>query len=152
MSSLKMVSGRERECSPCESNDASDAEPGSPAMEFRQRRNGSDASFKSTSSTESDSMPFANDNAGTIKQRSARTHPALAALSYSTTHSTHSGRSPAVSRRMNSATNINAANINAANIGGSDVLNDIGNMLADLTDELDSMLEEEGHQLLKQKS
>merc|ERR1719374_533813 len=121
-----MVSNRERECSPCESNDTSDAEPGSPAMEFRQRRNGSDASFKSTSSTESDSMPFANDNAGTIKQRSARTHPALAALSYSTTHSTHSGRSPAVSRRMNSA----------ANIGGSDVLNDIGNMLADLTDEL----------------
>lgn len=31
-------------------------------------------------------------------------------------------------------------------------MNDIGNMLADLTDELDSMLEEEGNQLLKQKS
>jgi len=76
---------------------------------------------QSTSSTESDSMPFANDNAGTIKQRSARTHPALAPLSYSTTHSTHSGRSPAVSRRMNSATNINAANINAANINAANI-------------------------------
>ena len=31
-------------------------------------------------------------------------------------------------------------------------MNDIGNMLADLTDELDSMLEEESNQLLKQKS
>lgn len=28
-------------------------------------------------------MPFANDNAGTIKQRNARAHPALAALNYS---------------------------------------------------------------------
>ena len=37
--------------------------------------------------------------------------------------------------------------------GASDVLNDIGNMLADLTDELDSMLEEESNQLLlKQKA
>merc|ERR1712071_665712 len=35
---------------------------------------------------------------------------------------------------------------------GSDVLNDIDNMLADLTYELDSMLEEESNQLLKQKS
>lgn len=39
-------------------------------------------------------MPFANDNAGTIKQRSARTHPALAALTYS------SAMSPSMSRRM----------------------------------------------------
>ena len=37
--------------------------------------------------------------------------------------------------------------------GTSDVLNDIGNMLADLTDELDSMLEEEsGTQPMRQKS
>lgn len=39
--------------------------------------------------------------------------------------------------------------------GASDVLNDIGNMLADLTDELDSMLEEEssgGQQPTRQKS
>jgi hypothetical protein len=44
MSSMKMVSTRE--CSPSESIETSDTEPGSPAMEFRQRRNGSDASFK----------------------------------------------------------------------------------------------------------
>lgn len=43
MSGLKMVG---RECSPSESIETSDTEPGSPAMEFRQRRNGSDASFK----------------------------------------------------------------------------------------------------------
>ena len=37
--------------------------------------------------------------------------------------------------------------------GTSDVLNDIGNMLADLTDELDSMLEEESStQPIRQKS
>ena len=44
MSGMKMVSTRE--CSPSESIETSDTEPGSPAMEFRQRRNGSDASFK----------------------------------------------------------------------------------------------------------
>ena len=39
-------------------------------------------------------------------------------------------------------------------LGGSNVLNDIGNMLADLTDELDSMLEEESggnHATLRKK-
>ncbi|KAB7497451.1 Caskin-2 [Armadillidium nasatum] len=37
----------------------------------RPQRNGSNSSFKSTSSNDSgDSIPFANDNAGTIKQRS----------------------------------------------------------------------------------
>lgn len=38
--------------------------------------------------------------------------------------------------------------------GASDVLNDIGNMLADLTDELDSMLEEEtgNQQPMRQQS
>jgi hypothetical protein len=41
---MKLVSTRE--CSPSESIETSDTKPGSPAMEFRQRRNGSDASFK----------------------------------------------------------------------------------------------------------
>uniref|UniRef100_A0A0N8C2S3 Caskin-1 n=1 Tax=Daphnia magna TaxID=35525 RepID=A0A0N8C2S3_9CRUS len=146
MSSMKMVSTRE--CSPSESIETSDTEPGSPAMEFRQRRNGSDASFKSTSSTESDSMPFANDNAGTIKQRSARAHPALAALTYSSS-SVAAVLSPSLGRRVPTTSNTNT-NIN---LGTSDVLNDIGNMLADLTDELDSMLEEESSsQPIRQKS
>jgi hypothetical protein len=43
---MKMVSTRE--CNPSESIETSDTEPGSPAMEFRQHRNGSDASFKVT--------------------------------------------------------------------------------------------------------
>lgn len=36
----------QRECSPSEASEASEGEPASPAMGFRQRRNGSDASFK----------------------------------------------------------------------------------------------------------
>lgn len=62
---------------------------------------------QSNSSTESDSLPFANDNAGTIKQARAG-------------HVAHAGH--------------------------ADVLSDIGHMLANLTDELDAMLEEEKRQ------
>ncbi|XP_011313137.1 uncharacterized protein ckn isoform X1 [Fopius arisanus] len=93
-----------------------------------QHRNGSDASFKSSSSTESDSLPFANENAGTIKQRAARVQeygnnsPNLSGHMVSHQHRPSSGNEPA------------------------DVLNDIGNMLANLTDELDAMLEEEKRQ------
>lgn len=66
--------------------------------------------LQSTSSTESDSMPFANDNAGTIKQRNARTHPALAALNYSS-HSAAAVLSPSLARR---AASNNAAAATAA--------------------------------------
>ncbi|XP_011350692.1 caskin-1 isoform X2 [Ooceraea biroi] len=90
-----------------------------------QHRNGSDASFKSSSSTESDSLPFANENAGTIKQRAGRAQDYVPSgpnsiAAHMVNH--HSGGEPA------------------------DVLNDIGNMLANLTDELDAMLEEEKRQ------
>ena len=51
-------------------------------------------------------MPFANDNAGTIKQRSARPHPALTALSYATSAAVAAAgvrgtplQSPALGRR-----------------------------------------------------
>lgn len=83
--------------------------------------------LQSSSSTESDSLPFANENAGTIKQRTGRAQEYI----------------------------LNGSN---SNIGGhiishhssgdepADVLNDIGNMLANLTDELDAMLEEEKRQ------
>ncbi|XP_073976891.1 CRK like proto-oncogene, adaptor protein isoform X5 [Rhodnius prolixus] len=93
--------------------------------------NGSDASFKSSSSTESDSIPFANENAGTIKQRAARNPsefiPTVRVQAPNDSSSTllpprKPGQEPA------------------------DVLNDIGNMLANLTDELDAMLEEEKRQ------
>ncbi|XP_076757392.1 uncharacterized protein LOC143432257 isoform X2 [Xylocopa sonorina] len=92
-----------------------------------QHRNGSDASFKSSSSTESDSLPFANENAGTIKQRAAR------AQEYASNNTTNNMQSHGISHHS----------------GGSapaDVLHDIGNMLANLTDELDAMLEEEKRQ------
>lgn len=36
--------------------------------------------LQSSSSTESDSLPFANENAGTIKQRANRPHPTLSNL------------------------------------------------------------------------
>jgi len=55
-------------------------------------------------------MPFANDNAGTIKQRSARTHPALAALNYSSLPAA-SVLSPSLARRA--ATNSS----NKSNLG-----------------------------------
>ncbi|PNF26568.1 hypothetical protein B7P43_G13253 [Cryptotermes secundus] len=52
------------------------------SLALQQSRNGSDASFKSSSSTESDSLPFANENAGTIKQRAVRPHPTLTTVDY----------------------------------------------------------------------
>lgn len=84
-------------------------------------------SLQSSSSTESDSLPFANENAGTIKQRAAR------AQEYASGNSNSSMQSHGITHHS----------------GGSepaDVLNDIGNMLANLTDELDAMLEEEKRQ------
>ncbi|XP_072749430.1 caskin-1-like isoform X2 [Anoplolepis gracilipes] len=91
-----------------------------------QHRNGSDASFKSSSSTESDSLPFANENAGTIKQRAGRAQEYVPGGSNS---------------------GIGSHVINHSSGGEpADVLNDIGNMLANLTDELDAMLEEEKRQ------
>ena len=75
--------------------------------------------FQSSSSTESDSIPFANENAGTIKQR-ARCQGTEYAGEGRTGET--QGQEPA------------------------DVLSDIGNMLANLTDELDAMLEEEKRQ------
>nr|XP_012220919.1 PREDICTED: caskin-1 isoform X2 [Linepithema humile] len=91
-----------------------------------QHRNGSDASFKSSSSTESDSLPFANENAGTIKQRAGRAQEYV----------------------PGGPTSIGGHVVNHHSTVGepADVLNDIGNMLANLTDELDAMLEEEKRQ------
>ncbi|XP_068230578.1 caskin-2-like isoform X1 [Palaemon carinicauda] len=123
---------------------------------FRPRRNDSNASFKSTSSTDSDSLPFANENAGTIKQRACRPHPGLSVLD--TRNSPHSSprSSPALRRkdaqiplRQTSLTDTEQSSDCQGNPesgspdGTGDVLNDIGNMLANLTDELDAMLEQE---------
>lgn len=114
------------------------------------------APTQSTSSTDSDSMPFANENAGTIKQRACRPHPGLSVLD--TRNSPHSSprSSPALRRkeaqpplRQNPIAAVDPASTTAAKSnsnspdGTGDVLNDIGNMLANLTDELDAMLEQE---------
>ncbi|CAH0385482.1 unnamed protein product [Bemisia tabaci] len=96
------------------------------------KANGSDASFKSVSSTESDSIPFANENAGTIKQRSSR--PGADYAPTIELQSKERSSSLSSSRKLEQEP--------------SDVLNDIGNMLANLTDELDAMLEEEKRQNL----
>lgn len=74
-------------------------------------------------------MPFANENAGTIKQRAAR------AQDYA---------SPPMGGMMGHHHH-HHSNAGATQETG-DVLNDIGNMLANLTDELDAMLEEEKRQ------
>ncbi|XP_014206021.1 caskin-2 isoform X2 [Copidosoma floridanum] len=106
-----------------------------------QHRNGSDASFKSNSSTESDSLPFANENAGTIKQRAAR---AVQEYANSPSHMA------AAQQQHHNHHNTSSSSASVANISSSgeptDVLSDIGNMLTNLTNELDAMLEEEKRQ------
>ncbi|RZC42548.1 caskin-1 [Asbolus verrucosus] len=102
-----------------------------------QHRNGSDASFKSSSSTESDSLPFANENAGTIRTRAGGNNrpadysPAKPRAGLPPHPSPTPNRQPSARNQRSEP---------------ADVLNDIGNMLANLTDELDAMLEEEKRQ------
>ncbi|XP_050542931.1 uncharacterized protein LOC126906388 isoform X3 [Daktulosphaira vitifoliae] len=104
---------------------------------------GSNASFKSTSSAESDSIPFANENAGTIKPRTLRSTNELIQPLLS------EGSHPLLSSTNNPLHSTNS-NYSLLPLSGkkepADVLNDIGNMLANLTDELDAMLEEEKRQ------
>ncbi|KRT81339.1 Sterile alpha motif containing protein, partial [Oryctes borbonicus] len=95
-----------------------------------QHRNGSDASFKSSSSTESDSLPFANENAGTIRTRAGGRPVEYSPAKPRTGLPPHPSPTPNRQQRPQRSEPV-------------DVLNDIGNMLANLTDELDAMLEEE---------
>ncbi|XP_049948474.1 caskin-2 isoform X5 [Schistocerca serialis cubense] len=118
------------------------------SLAMQQGRNGSDASFKSSSSTESDSLPFANENAGTIKQRVTRPHPTLTTMDYPKQEFTPSKR--VQNPQSDLAASQKALRDRSASQEPADVLNDIGNMLANLTDELDAMLEEEKRQGLNQ--
>ncbi|KAG8225295.1 hypothetical protein J437_LFUL001909 [Ladona fulva] len=122
-------------------------------------------------------MPFANENAGTIKQRATRPHPTLSsAMDYPKQEYVPPKRvqqPPQESNQMqfrermgmNSGNNselgvpnnpmtsgVNNVECSSSGQGQepADVLNDIGNMLANLTDELDAMLEEEKRQGLSQ--
>ncbi|XP_058809668.1 caskin-1 isoform X2 [Phymastichus coffea] len=107
-----------------------------------QHRNGSDASFKSSSSTESDSLPFANENAGTIKQRAAR---AAQEYANSPSHMISQQQQHHHLHHHHHHHHATAPSVSASN-EPVDVLSDIGNMLTNLTNELDAMLEEEKRQ------
>ncbi|XP_046959354.1 caskin-1 isoform X3 [Vanessa cardui] len=118
--------------------------PSSPPRRYDddKLRTGSDASFKSSSSTESDSIPFANENAGTIKQNRGQIAGRPHTVDY--------GRAgiplanlPRNPDKPNPLPEHKEENKSSEPV---DVLNDIGNMLANLTDELDAMLEEEKRQ------
>lgn len=99
---------------------------------------------QSNSSTESDSLPFANENAGTIKQRAAR-----AAQEYANSPSHVMSQQHHL---YHHGSVVSSSVVNAGNLGSTassepaDVLSDIGNMLTNLTNELDAMLEEEKRQ------
>ncbi|CAH0545872.1 unnamed protein product [Brassicogethes aeneus] len=116
-----------------------------------QHRNGSDASFKSSSSTESDSLPFANENAGTIRTRAGgRQSDYTVCAGAASAPKSRSGLPPhpsptpcAGARQQPGGPSGRPAQRSSE---PADVLNDIGNMLANLTDELDAMLEEEKRQ------
>lgn len=108
-------------------------------------------SLQSNSSIDSiDQLPFANDNAGTIKQRvnqyNQMTHSnANVSLDESQSKSTTADNTPT---NLSSATSPSASRTELKDTSQTEhssvsVLNDIGNMLANLTDELDAMLEEE---------
>lgn len=121
---------------------------------------------QSNSSIDSiDQLPFANDNAGTIKQRvnqySQMTHSSPN-VSYKDNELVTKSSNQTDAKLQSSIVSADASQIDLStndstldknDDGGhptstattidSNVLNDIGNMLANLTDELDAMLEEE---------
>lgn len=101
--------------------------------------------MQSSSSTESDSIPFANENAGTIKQNRGQIAGRPHTVDYGRSGIGLSSLPP---RNPDMKTNHPLPEHKDENKSTEpvDVLNDIGNMLANLTDELDAMLEEEKRQ------
>lgn len=106
---------------------------------------------QSNSSIDSiDQLPFANDNAGTIKQRVNQYNQMHSTANVSLDDSSLSQSKSATAD--NTPTNLSSAtspcrtepkDTSQTEHASVSVLNDIGNMLANLTDELDAMLEEE---------
>ncbi|XP_041978006.1 caskin-2 isoform X2 [Aricia agestis] len=107
-------------------------------------RTGSDSSFKSSSSTESDSIPFANENAGTIKQNRGQIAGRPHTVDYGRSGINLSSLPPRGDLKQQHSLPEHKDETKSSE--PVDVLNDIGNMLANLTDELDAMLEEEKRQ------
>lgn len=117
--------------------------------------------MQSNSSIDSiDAIPFANDNAGTIKQRVLNRTEMQSSMSSSSSSSSLATTVANISQSLHKGTNgtgtttTPSPTLSSVSVSGSDgqkisntidsnVLNDIGNMLANLTDELDAMLEEE---------
>ncbi|XP_026751357.2 caskin-2 isoform X2 [Galleria mellonella] len=124
--------------------------PASPPRRYEEDklRTGSDASFKSSSSTESDSIPFANENAGTIKQNRGQIAGRPHTVDYGRTGIGLSNLPPRNTPDIKPTTphSLPEHKDEGKSTEPADVLNDIGNMLANLTDELDAMLEEEKRQ------
>ncbi|XP_076339708.1 caskin-2-like isoform X2 [Tachypleus tridentatus] len=109
---------------------------------FRQRRKNSADSNSSTSSTDSNSFPFANDNAGTIKQKVNKIESSNSALQAKYTPVTQSNKtSPDLSPSSN--THDTGSNKCGTSSRSGDVIHDIESMLANLSNQLDAMLETE---------
>ncbi|XP_072931799.1 uncharacterized protein ckn isoform X3 [Epargyreus clarus] len=122
--------------------------PSSPPRRYDddKMRTGSDASFKSSSSTESDSIPFANENAGTIKQNRGQIGGRPHTVDYGRAGIGLSSLPPRNPEKPTTTHPLPEHKDEGKSTEPVDVLNDIGNMLANLTDELDAMLEEEKRQ------
>ncbi|XP_073945553.1 CRK like proto-oncogene, adaptor protein isoform X2 [Choristoneura fumiferana] len=122
--------------------------PSSPPRRYEEDklRTGSDASFKSSSSTESDSIPFANENAGTIKQNRGQITGRPHTVDYGRTAIGLTNLPPRNPDIKPTTPHTLPEKDEGKSTEPVDVLNDIGNMLANLTDELDAMLEEEKRQ------
>lgn len=84
-------------------------------------------------------MPFANDNAGTIRTRASGRPTEYSPVTTRTGLPPHPSSTSGSNRQQQSARQQQQQQRSEP----ADVLNDIGNMLANLTDELDAMLEEE---------
>lgn len=103
--------------------------------------------LQSSSSTESDSIPFANENAGTIKQNRSQIGGRPHTVDYGRTGINLSNLPPRASDMKPTNPHLLTEHKDEGkSTEPVDVLNDIGNMLANLTDELDAMLEEEKRQ------
>ncbi|GBM15870.1 Caskin-1 [Araneus ventricosus] len=114
---------------------------------FKQRRKDSSGS---SGSVDSSALPFANEAVGTIKQKVSKPYPAIPP------HGSLSSQLKAAQKAKNSNTpEKNPPKVNNATkvqheydvtpeaISPGDVIDDIENMLANLSDQLDAMLDEE---------
>lgn len=102
--------------------------------------------LQSSSSTESDSIPFANENAGTIKQNRGQIGGRPHTVDYGRAGIGLANLPPRPSDMKPTTPHSLPEHKDEKSTEPVDVLNDIGNMFANLTDELDAMLEEEKRQ------